>query len=192
MIYLKYSGSIAGRHEIKKLTEEFSDIARISGWKYEPVNENFNTLTHASRRSFECPENDIGMDDADMLTLNSAEVFLEGITLGIERGMEPLKLTFDKKCRLAAISFCTTDTVGLNKKLTVKKYEFLYYPYLKLYTIDAEKHKKAVKILDYLKKTYIKDLEVTDTSFYWETRDEEELKVRMWKALRPEKTITNY
>ncbi len=192
MIYLKYSGTAENKFSIRKLVDEFSDIARISGWKYEIVNENFNTLTRASWRSFDCPENDIGLDEEDILTLNSADVFLEGIILGIDSGMDPLRLTFDKKGKLAAISFCTTDTVGLNKKLTVKKYEFLYYPYLKLYTIDAEKHKKVVKILDYLKKTYIKDLEVIDNSFYWDNRDEEELKVRMWKASRPEKTITNY
>jgi len=28
----------------------------------------------------------------------------------------------------------------------------------------------------------VKDLEVIDTSMYWENRDEEELKVMMWKA----------
>jgi hypothetical protein len=79
--------------------------------------------------------------------------------------------------------------VGLNKKLTVKKYEFLYYPYIKLYTPNAERHIQVVKLLDYLKKKYIKDLEVIDTSGYWNNRDEEELKVKMWKAGSERKLI---
>jgi hypothetical protein len=182
MIYIKYSGSIPSKPMVRQLEEEFIDISQISGWGYELVTENFNTLTTASRRGQTEPEELNELDDEDLLTLNSADVYLEGLVLKIDREMDPLKLTFDKKGKLASISFCTTDTVGLNKKLTVKKYEFLYYPYIKLYTPNAERHIQVIKILDYLKKSYIKDLEVIDTSGYWNNRDEEELKVRIWKA----------
>jgi hypothetical protein len=182
MIYIKYSGTMTDRDLMRQLEEEFTDISQISGWGYELVTENFNTLTMAPRRDFPDREEINGLDDEDLLTLNSADVYLEGIVLKIDRETDPLKLTFDKNGKLATISFCTTDTVGLNKKLTVKKYEFLYYPFIKLYTPNAERHIQVVKLLDYLKKKYIKDLEVIDTSGYWNNRDEEELKVRIWKA----------
>lgn len=182
MIYLKFSGTMTDRDLMRRFEEEVVDISQISGWGYEFVTENFNTLTMASRRDLHDREEQGGLDDEDLLTLNSADVYLEGIMLKMERESDPLKFTFDKNGKLATISFCTTDTVGLNKKLTVKKYEFLYYPYVKMYTPNAERHIRVVKLLDYLKKKYIKDLEVIDTSGYWHTRDEEELKVRMWKA----------
>jgi hypothetical protein len=189
MIYIKYSGSIPEKGSIIQMEEEFTDISQISGWGYELVTENFNTLTSASRRSFTEKNETEEPDNEELLSLSSADVYLEGIILKIDRDMEPLKLTFDKNGKMATISFCTTDTVGLNKKLTVKKYEFLYYPFIKLYTPNAERHIQVIKVLDYLKKKYIKDLEVIDTSFYWNNRDEEELKVKMWKTGNDKKLI---
>lgn len=189
MIYIKYSGTIPDRNMIERLEEEFIDISQISGWGYELVTENFNTLTMTAHRDFKAMEEEPGLDDEDLMTLNSADVYLDGIVLKPDKDMDPLKLTFDKNGRLATISFCTTDTVGLNKKLTVKKYEFLYYPYVKIYTLNAERHIQVVKLLDYLKKKYIPDLEVVDTSGYWKNRDEEELKVRVWKAGNERKLI---
>ncbi len=188
MIYIKYSGTIQNRNLIPQLEEELIEIAQISNWQYELVIENFNTLTSASKSRYINNffyDNDI--DDEDLMTLNSSDVFLEGIAMIVDKNSEPFRITFDKSGKLAMISFCTTDTVGINKKLVVKKYEFLYYPYIKIYTNSAEKHIKIVKILEYLKKRYIKDLEVIDTSFYWNNRDEEDLRVKMWKMVKDKK-----
>jgi len=188
MIYIKYSGTIQDKNLIPQLEEELIEIAQISNWQYELVIENFNTLTSISKNGYLNKffyDNDI--DDEDLITLNSSDVFLEGIAMIVDKSSEPLRITFDKSGKLAMISFCTTDTVGLNKKLVVKKYEFLYYPYIKIYTNNAEKHIKIVKILEYLKKRYIKDLEVIDTSFYWNNRDEEDLRVKMWKMVKDKK-----
>jgi hypothetical protein len=190
MIYIKYSGTMPDKDSIIKMEEELIDISQISGWAYELVAENFNTLTSASRRGLpERADLQGDLDDEDLLTLSSADVYLEGIALQMDRESEPLKFTFDKNGKLATISFCTTDTVGLNKKLTVKKYEFLYYPYIKMYTPNADRHVQIIKLLDYMKKKYIKDLQVIDTSLFWETRDDEELKVKMWKAGSDRKLI---
>ncbi|MCX7698119.1 MAG: hypothetical protein N2114_01455 [Candidatus Goldbacteria bacterium] len=188
MIYIKYSGTIQNRNLIPHLEEELIEIAQISNWQYELIIENFNTLTSATRKGHInnfIYDNDI--DDEDLLTLNSSDVFLEGIAMMIDSNSDPFRITFDKCGKLAMISFCTSDTIGFNKKLVVKKYEFLYYPYIKLYTNNAEKHIKVIKILEYLKKRYIKDLEVIDTSFYWNNRDEEELRVKMWKMIKDKK-----
>ncbi|HDQ25406.1 MAG TPA: hypothetical protein ENN43_01510 [bacterium] len=182
MIYLKYSGTINRKTDIRKMADEFSDICRISGWDFEPVIENFQSLT--SGKSKRGGEYAFEPDDEELLSLSSSDVHLEGMTIKIEGGIDPARFTFDKNGKLATISFCTTDTIGLNTKLTVKKYEFLYYPYIKAFTSGAENHLKTVKVLDYIKKKYIHDLEVVDTSFFWDNRDEEDLKVRVWKSAR--------
>jgi hypothetical protein len=183
MIYLKYSGSIENREATSRLIDEFVDISRISGWEYNIISENFQTMTAGSG----LPETDNLEDPGDagddgIQTLSSSEVYLEGIVIHIKPDADPVRLTFDKNGRLATISFSTTDTPGFNKKLTVKKYEFIYYPFIKLLTRDADYHAQAVKLLDYVKKKYIFDLEVMDPSYYWETRDVEQLKVKLWKA----------
>lgn len=188
MIYIKYSGTIQDKSLISKLEEELIEIAQISNWQYEFIVENFNTLTSASKKGkYNNFSFDLDIDDEDLLTLNSSDVFLEGVSIMFDQNSEPMRVTFDKNGKLAMISFCTTDTVGLNKKLVVKKYEFLYFPYIKIYTNNAEKHIKIIKILEYLKKRYIKDLEVIDTSFYWNNRDEEDLRVKMWKMVKDKK-----
>ena len=190
MIYIKYSGSIK-KGQIKKLQEEFVDIARISGWDYEIISEDFYTFTTKTKRNIPTKEEILSIegDTEGLSTLNSSDVYLEGIVLRIDDRIEPLRFTFDKQGKLATISLVATDTKGLNKKLVVKKYEFLHYPFVKVYSHDVDKHKQVVTILDYLKKKYIKDLEVIDTSFYWDNRDEEELKVRLWKSSKDRKII---
>jgi hypothetical protein len=188
VIYIKYSGTIQDKSLISKLEEELIEIAQISNWQYEFIVENFNTLTSASKKGkYNNFSFDLDVDDEDLLTLNSSDVFLEGVSIMFDQNSEPMRITFDKSGKLAMISFCTTDTVGLNKKLVVKKYEFLYFPYIKIYTNNADKHIKIIKILEYLKKRYIKDLEVIDTSFYWNNRDEEDLRVKMWKMVKDKK-----
>ncbi|MFP4466134.1 MAG: hypothetical protein ACLFP1_03710 [Candidatus Goldiibacteriota bacterium] len=186
MIYIKYSGTIPDRKMIRMMEEEFIDISMISGWSHEVVSENFQTMTKKVKDDLFDEETDeeFGEEpgEEEKITLSSSDVYLDGIIVDVAEDMDPLAFTFDRRGKLATISFHAVKTKGLANKLTVKKYEFLYYPYVKIYTNSFENHRKIVKILDYVKKTYIKDLEVLDTSFYWENRDIEDLKVRMWKA----------
>ncbi len=190
MIYIKYSGTINSKSLLEQMKEEFLDICEISGWQYELIKENFQTLTSkAKKEMFEMDYVEIGDLENEPVQVKGADVYLEGLSISINKGVEPLKFTFDKKGQIAAISFYTTDTVGINSKITVKKYEFMYYPYIKIYTGNYDTHKKMVKILDYVKKKYIKNLEVIDTSFYWDNRDEENLIIKFWKE-RKNKQIT--
>lgn len=187
MINLKYSGTLASKEMIVQLVDEFVDICRISGWEYTVIKENFQTMIMNTSLP-----GDRSMKDYDVMqtqTLSSSEVFLEGIAIKIRPDCDPIRFTFDKTCRLATIAFLSTDTSGLHKKLTVKKYEFLYYPYVKLYTAGAEYHSQVVKLLDYVKKRYVKDLDVVDSSLFWETRDEEMLRVKIWKSSIKQKSI---
>jgi|GEM_PF-1227886 len=195
MIYLKYSGSISGSDEIKRLQEEMADICAISGWKYELISENFDTMTRKGGRAqglkasafvdFEEALSGNGMD-----TLPAGKVFLEGMAIRISDDMDPVMLSFDAEGKLATISFQDIHTQKFSGTgMSVKKVEFIHQKYIKIYTGTTENHKVAVRLLDYLGKKYIKDLDVTDTSFYWERRDEEELRVRMWKSQRAGKMI---
>jgi hypothetical protein len=191
MIYIKYSGAINSKDLLKPMKEEFQDICEISKWEFEIVNEDFNSLTAKAKKEFS--KSDFFELDEDLENeithFKGPDVYLEGISIGISKGVEPLKFTFDKNGQIAAISFYTTDTVGINSKITVKKYEFMYFPYIKIYTGNYETHIKMIKILDYVKKKYIKNLEVIDTSFFWDNRDEEALILKFWKE-RKNKQIT--
>lgn len=181
MISIKYSGSVKDRKNIRKLEEEFIDICRISGWNYELVTENFQTLTMKGKDKKSCrPEDETG--EEELRTVSSSEVYLEGIIISPGEGAEPMRFTFDKDGRLSTINFCTTDTIGVSGKLTVKKFEFIYYPYIKIVTGTPENHTRAVKILEHVKKSYVPDLRVLDTSSFWLSRDDEELKVKFWKS----------
>ena len=180
MIYIKFGGTVDDKRVIRLIEEEFIDIAEISGWKYELVSENFRTLTNRANKELFLAGAE--KEDAEgFYPLNSSDVFLEGISLALAPNMDPLRFVFDKAQKLSTISFSSAEANSPNSKFAVKKYEFLYYPYIKLVTNNHENHTKAVKILEYVKKKYIRDLEVIDTSFYWENRDEEALKVRFWK-----------
>lgn len=190
MIYIKYSGVINSKNLLSQMKEEFQEICEISGWHYEAINENFHTLTtKAKKEMFEMDYIEIDDLENEPKQVKGADVYLEGLSITINKGVEPLKFTFDKKGQIAAISFYTTDTIGINSKITVKKYEFMYYPYIKIYTGNYDTHKKMIKVLDYVKKKYIKNLEVIDTSFYWDNRDEEDLILKFWKE-RKNKQIT--
>jgi len=182
MTYLKYRGSIPHREVLRELEEELADISSISGWKYEFITENFHTMSRKTRRTAETEEIIDPEFGGEITRVSSADVYLDGINLYIDRGNDPLALSFDKNGSLATVSMQLVRDPGSTQKITIKRYEFMYSPYIKMFTRNAEHHIKAVKVLDYIKKKYVKDLEVIDTSMYWENRDEEELKVMMWKA----------
>ncbi|MEI7542242.1 MAG: hypothetical protein WCJ94_03195 [bacterium] len=180
MINLKYSGTLQSKEIINQLVDELIDISRISGWEYSLIKDNFLTLTMKTSSSNESIIKDL--EAMETRALSSSEVFLEGISIKIKPDYEPLRITFDKTGRLSTIAFLSTKTSSIQKKLTIKKYEFLYYPFVKVHTMGAEYHIQVVKLLDYIKKKYVKDLEVIDSSFFWETRDDEMLRVKIWKS----------
>ena len=187
MINLKYSGNLEAPEMIAQLTDEFVDICRISGWEYSVIKENFQSMT--MKPAPEAGEVMSDMDSMETQTIGSSDVFLEGISIRVRPDFDPIRFTFDRSGRLSTIAFLSTDTSGLHKKLTVKKYEFLYYPYVKLLTAGADYHAQVITLLDYVKKRYIKDLEVVDSSFFWETRDVETLKVHIWKSSIKQKSF---
>lgn len=195
MIYLKYSGSIGGSEEVRRLQEEMADICAISGWKYEMINENFDSITRKSGRStgLKSPafiDFEEALSKSAMNMLSANQVFLEGIAIKIADDMDPVTLSFDGEGKLATIALQNINTQKFSgTDMDVEKLEIFHQRYIKIYTGTPENHKVAVRLLDYLGKKYIKDLDVTDTSFYWERRDEEELRVRMWKSSRAGKMI---
>jgi hypothetical protein len=188
MINLKFSGSVGDAKEILQMQEEFTDISEISGWKYALVSEDFRSMAlKAKKEMFLTQKGGAGAQDA--IPVPDTQVYLEGISLFIAPNMDALRLTFDRENRLATIAFSAAESSTKNGKVTVRKFEFLYYPHIKLITNNYENHIKAVKILDYVKKKYISNLHVTDSSGFWENRDEEELKVMFWKQKKDREII---
>jgi len=187
MINLKYSGKLESAEMIAQLTDEFVDICRISGWEYSVIKENFQSMTMNSSAGQGAQTFDT--DAMETQTISSSDVYLEGISIKMRPDFDPIRFTFDREGSISTIAFLSTDTTGLNKKMTVKKYEFLYYPYVRIHTDGFQYHVQVIKLLDYVKKRYIRDLEVVDSSFYWETRDDEMLKVHIWKSSIKQRTI---
>ncbi|MCE5301254.1 MAG: hypothetical protein LLG37_10355 [Spirochaetia bacterium] len=183
---IRYSGSATDPETVAAIIDEFADISRISGWKYEMVRENFQTFTAGERddRSNTDEEGTVRP-----LSLSSSDVYLDGLMITINPDWEPLKLTFDRNHKMANIAFSKTDTPGFSKKITIKKYEFLYYPYIKMMTRNAENHIQAVKLLRYLKFRYIHDLKVLDPSMFWDTADIEALNVKFWREAEDQKNL---
>lgn len=188
MIYIKFSGSLDDRNTVSQIQEEFADIAEISGWKYSLISEDFRSMALKAKKEMFLTGGHAAHDDG-FIPVPKTDVYLEGIMTTIASNMDPLRLTFDKAGKLATIAFTSGESSSHAGKVTVKKFEFLYYPYIKLITNNQENHAKAVKILDYLKKRYIPALEVTDTSGYWDSRDEEELRVKFWKQKKDREII---
>ncbi len=191
MVHIKYNGTI-DRAQLPTLEEELIDIARASGWRYEIIAENFQTLTLKAKTSRISRSLADAVPPPDMsqevTTVKSSDVFMEGLAIYIDESVEPFRIAFDKNGRICTIaSFMSDKQTDVGHRIVVKKYEFVYYPYIKVNTFAAETHKKIVKLLDYLKKRYMPDMRLTDSSFYWETRDEEALKVRLYKASKTAK-----
>jgi len=190
MIYLKFNGHIEQKELIFELQEELIDISKISGWNYEVIIDNFQSMTLKAKGD-PGQKPDFNEGDENGMLLSSSDVFLEGISISVDELSDPLRITFDRDGKLASIVFYATEKgKEFTNKLIVKKYEFMYLPYIKICTNNYENHIKIVRLLDYLKKKYIKDLEVIDNSFYWKNRDEEELKVNMWKAFKNDQIIS--
>ena len=153
---IHYFGKIKSTESIKDLQEEFGEIAQVSGWTYEAVDHVF------------AQEGD----------LQSNRLTLQGIRLVINRHTTPLQLTFDKDGYLSHIYYEKAPVeMGdlMTKNAAPGSMRQLLHQIHTSTTIrnqDPQSHKTLVKLLDYLKKQYVPNLEVIDNTGYWHSRDE--------------------
>ena len=153
---IHYFGKVKSQDSIRELQEEFREICQVSGWDHEVVDEVFTQPGEAGLTS---------------LTLN-------GIRIKLGKNTPPLQLTFDKDGYLSHI-FMESVPVGFpvrgsGKSVTTPKTQIMHQVHTStsLRSGEVQTHITLIKLLDYLKKRYVPNLEVIDNTGYWYSRDE--------------------
>ncbi len=149
---IHYFGKIRNREAIGEIQEEFREIAQVSGWLHETVDHVFTQE-----------------GDASPIRLS-----LKGIRVTLNNNVGPLQLTFDKDCYLSHIYY-EKPSVSLRRQGThPAPRQFLHQVHTSasLRQCDPPSHITLVKLLDYVKKRFVPNLEVIDNTGYWYSRDE--------------------
>lgn len=149
-----YFGKVKDPEAIREIQEEFREIAQVSGWSHEMVD-------HVFTQEGELP---------------GPRLALRGIRLTLSKSASPLQFTFDKDGYLSHIYYekAPSDWPGAPSNPTRPGKLLLHQIHTSttLRTGDPATHITIVKLLDYVKKRYVPNLEVIDNTGYWYSRDE--------------------
>ncbi|HVZ79238.1 MAG TPA: hypothetical protein VHE12_00400 [bacterium] len=147
-----YFGKIKSQEALRDLQEEFRDIAQVSGWAHEMVDHVF-------------------AQEGDP---TGTRLTLRGIRLTLSKTTSPIQVTFDKDGYLSHIYYEKAPAEMPGQKPTGALRQVLHQVHTctNLRPGDVASHIALVKILDYLKKRYVPNLEVIDNTGYWSSRDE--------------------
>lgn len=147
-----YFGKIKSQEVLRDLQEEFREIAQISGWAHEMVD-------HVFTQDGEIP---------------GTRLTLRGIRVTLNKTSSPLQISFDKDGYLSHIYYEKAPAEMPGQKPTGALRQLLHQVHTSttLRTGDAATHIAVIKLLDYLKKRYVPNLEVIDNTGYWYSRDE--------------------
>jgi len=145
-----YFGKIKSLEMVREIQEEFREIAQVSGWAHEMVDYSFSREIGAS----------------------APRMSLKGIRITLSKSVSPFQLTFDKDGYLSHIYYDKTE--GLKPHVAPNTRTLLHQVHTStsLRASDPKNHVTLVKLLDYVKKRYVPNLEVIDNSGYWFSRDE--------------------
>ena len=163
-VTIRYSGFLKNLNAIEELQTEFLDIAGIQGWPSEIVDGAYSSLKRDETPSL----------SRGAVTTVSPPLTLKGIKLVLHPQTDPLWFTFDAEGALTRLSYFAVDYYPLPKAAASRRYEFVHQSQASIQTTLAglEWHMTVVRILDYLKKKYVPDLNVADDSGYWLHRDQ--------------------
>lgn len=155
-ITIHYKGHIKSMALIDQLQKEMVDICESMSWDYDLLNEDLNQPFSA-----ELIHTDRGAEI-------NGHIPLKGIIINTDPNNESFDLLFNPKGQLSSFMLeILLDEGTISEELLWVFVKTQYGP------IDA--HIAIVKLLDYMKKNYVPDLEVKDEGEYWETRDRERL-----------------
>jgi hypothetical protein len=149
---IHYFGKIKSQDAIRDIQEEFREIAFVSGWTHEMVD---NVFTQEGE-------------------MPGVRLHLKGIRITLSKNITPLQLTFDKDGYLSHIYYeKTPETIAVRGVPSVPR-QLLHQVHTSTTLKNSEPatHITLVKLLDYLKKRYVPNLEVIDNTGYWYSRDE--------------------
>lgn len=146
-----YFGKIKDQGSLRELQEEFREIAQVSGWSHEMVDHVFTQEGEGVRLS------------------------LRGVRLVLHKSATPLQLTFDKDGYLSHIYHEKQPVEGSDPRLAGRQLLHQVHTATSIRASDPQVHVTLVKLLDYVKKRYVPNLEVIDNTGYWYSRDEKVL-----------------
>lgn len=164
-ITIAYRGRIDDCSDVDELTDELADFAGDLGWEIRRWNEDWSR------------PNTAGVTHRDDETQVTGHVPLRGIECFPHPQSEPFPLTFSSEGDLV-------DVMGMVRRSDEGGPPQDTWNTVKTQFAPIEVHVTLIKLLKYLRKTYISDLEVIDEGNYWETEDVEELRRRRKKLDR--------
>jgi hypothetical protein len=153
---IHYFGKVKDQDSILEIQEEFREIAQVSGWPHEIVDQNFIQEGESS----------------------PVRLTLKGVRIVLGKNPAPLQLTFDKDGYLSHIYHEAPARENVPRGSTrgappaARPILHQVHTSTSLRAGDAPAHITLVKLLDYLKKRYVPNLEVIDNTGYWYSRDE--------------------
>ncbi len=149
---IHYFGKINSRDAVSEIQEDFREIAQVSGWVHETVDHVFDQETGTT----------------------PIRLSLRGIRLTLNPNTSPLQLTFDKDGYLSHIYYEKAPPSTRRQGAPAAARQFLHQVHTStsLRQNDASSHITLVKLLDYVKKRYVPNLEVIDNTGFWHSRDE--------------------
>lgn len=159
-VCINYSGKLKSVKKIYQFIEEIEDIAKIMDWKYTILDEDWTK---------ECDVKFVNDPVTKELEI-VGNAYLKGIII-TPPNCESMQFLFDNKGNL-------TDFVQIAMQNSFKKHK-PPKQWTKTQFAGAEIHITLIKLLKYLKKTYIPNLSVYDEGGYWETENREELENNM-------------
>ena len=158
-ITIYYRGKINQTDLVDRLTAEMEDFAHSLEWRTQHWKEDWSK-SHS------------GMLSQDRKSFRpSRHGALRGITLFPHKNCELLSLTFDPNGSLV-----DARVIAMQAQTAMKRDDG--WVSIKTQFAPLESHITIVKLLQYLKKRYVADLEIIDEGGYWESGNVDELKRR--------------
>ncbi|MBN2355773.1 hypothetical protein JXO59_06645 [candidate division KSB1 bacterium] len=155
-ITIHFQGSLKDTNQVKELVEEMVDISKSLEWEWQVLDEDW-TMPMTARLVH-------SKDGAEII----GHLPIKGISINIHPDCEPLMLFFDSNGAITTpISMILFDEGKIERNAISSSVKTQFAP--------ADIHITIIKLLKYLKKRYIPDLNVIDEGEYWQSEDEEQL-----------------
>lgn len=150
-ITINFKGSLTDLSKLPKLINEVEDICKIMKWEFMILDNDWSL-----------PENAKIVEKNDDVRI-IGNPGLKGIGFKPHKNCEWVDLFFDKNKTLSSIE---TKCLQLQEKSDKNKY---VWNSVETQAVPVLIHIAIIKLLRWLKKNYIHDLEVFDQGKYWET-----------------------
>ncbi len=159
-VSIHYRGALQEPLQVFALCEDLEDVAASMGWDCTKLNEDWTRPNTA-----QLEHNETGPEITGHLPL-------KGVSLNVHPECESVSFFFDSEGKLQDVM-----TMMMVRDGAIDPEHA--YVHVKTQFASPETHITIVKLLRYLKKKYIPDLEVMDEGEYWETGDQENLYKKM-------------